>query len=115
MKCCDITAGMLRHIVAFQSPPSTPDGQGGYDGAWTPIATAAAVRGAITPLSGSERYFAGQLESPVTHRFVTRYRTDITTKDRMVYEGRVFQVRAILDIEERKRWLDIKLEEGVAT
>lgn len=115
MKCCDLTAGMLRHTVAFENPPAVNDGQGGFEGAWTPIATAAAVRGALKPASGNERYFAGQLESPITHHFYTRYRTDITSKARMVYEGRLFQVRAILDIEERKRWFDITLEEGVAT
>lgn len=115
MKCCDLTAGMLRHITAFEAPYTTADGQGGLTGAWTPIATAATVRGFLKPASGSERQFAAQLENPITHHFFTRYRTDILPAHRMVYEGRYFQVRAIVNIEERKQWLDITLEEGVAT
>jgi SPP1 family predicted phage head-tail adaptor len=113
MKCCDLTAGMLRHIVEFQNPPAIADGQGGVEGSWTTHASN--VRGALRPVSGNERYFGQQLESAVTHHFFMRYRNDITAKQRLVYEGRNFQVRAVIDIEERKQWLDLLVEEGVAT
>jgi SPP1 family predicted phage head-tail adaptor len=113
MKCCDLTAGKLRHLVSFELPPTTSDGQGGVTGDWT--LSIPVVRGLLKPASGSERYQAQQLESNVTHHFFMRYRANVTAKHRMVYDGRYFQVRAVIDIEERKQWMDLLLEEGAAT
>jgi len=104
--------GALRHQVVIQAEAPTADGGGGSTLAWTDVATAWAR---IEPLSGTERLHAGQLEDGVTHRITLRHRTGLTAKHRFKFGTRTFNVRAVIDRDERRRWLDVMAEEGVAT
>lgn len=113
MKCCDLTSGMLRHVVDFQSQGKTSDGQGGNVLAWQTFAPG--VRGFLKPLSGRERLQAGRLEANVTHLFYTRYRADIKAEHSLLYGTRRMQVRTVINVEEANKWLEISLEEGVTT
>lgn len=105
----------LRHRMALQSPRENRGAGGDYGDPWASPIALGTISAQITPVSGYERLKSAQLESPVTHRIVTRYRSDITHKCRLVYESRIFNIRAVIDPTERKRWLEIKAEEGVAT
>jgi SPP1 family predicted phage head-tail adaptor len=110
-KCCDITAGMLRHTITIEDKSTTDDGCGGQDLAWDPVVT---VRAAIKPASGAERLFAERLEASITHKLITRYKPEIKPWMRIKFGDRYFQIRAILNIEERNRFLEIHAQEGVA-
>jgi SPP1 family predicted phage head-tail adaptor len=112
MKCCDLTAGKMRHTVDLQHEIKTDDGGGGVGLAWTRYAT---VVGFLKPLAGNEALNAARIESKVSHRFWTRYRPGILTKHRLVYNGRPMQIRAVINLEERNKWLELDLEEGVVT
>lgn len=112
MKCCDLYAGKLRHSVAFERSVKTPDGAGGFNRTWE---TAATVRAMVTPLSGNERWQSQRVEANTTHRIFIRYRSDINTELRVNFGGRIMQVVAVLNIEERSKWLEIQAIEGEAT
>lgn len=56
-----------------------------------------------------------RIEANVTHRIFIRYRSDILTSDRINYNGRLMQIRALINIEERNRWIEIYADEGQAT
>lgn len=112
MKCCDLTAGKLRHTITIEREQSTPDGAGGSYLTWTTVAT---PRAFIKPMSGGERLQAMRLEATVTHRIFIRYRDDLLTSDRINYNGRLMQIRALINLEERNRWIEIYADEGVAT
>ena len=56
-----------------------------------------------------------QLEASVSHRFTMRYRNDITAKNRLKFGTRVFNIRAVINVKERNKWLEIDADEGVAT
>lgn len=111
MKCCDLAAGKLRHTISIQRETRTADGMGGSSITWAQIA---APRAFIRPMSGGERFQAMRIEANVTHRIYIRYRSDITTSDRIVYQGRVMQIRALINLEERNRWIEIYADEGQA-
>lgn len=111
MKCCDITAGMLRHSISVQRKVRTPDGIGGDTIVWDEIK---ATRAFIKPLSGNESVQAMRIESKTTHRIYTRYFADLIQADKIVYDGRDFNIRAIINVEERNRWYELQCEEGVA-
>ena len=112
MKCCELYAGKLRNKITIEREVSTNDGLGGTTVQWVKAVTLPAY---IKPMTGSERFAAQRLEARTTHRIFIRYRADLTTTDRVVFEGRKMQIRAIIDVEERKRWIEIHAEEGVAT
>lgn len=112
MKCCDLTAGMLRQRIELQAEQSTPDGSGGLTTEWHTFAT---VRAHIKALSGAQRLQAERLESVVRYRAVIRFRDDVFANVRVLYNGRAYNVQAVWDIEERRQWLELDLAQGVAT
>lgn len=115
MKCCDITPGMLRHLVDFQQQAKVADGGGGNTLSWLPVAIA--VPSQLKPRSASEQVFAKRIETNITHTLLTRFRPDLTltTDDRVLYQGRPMQIRGIINIEERSIWWQMMLEEGPLT
>lgn len=114
MKCCDLSAGKLRHSVNFETPTSTPDGYGGSSVAWDTV-TPVTVRAFIKPMSGNERWQSQRLETNITHRIFIRYRSDLTSEMRINYGGRLMQVKALINIEERNKWFEIHAVEGKST
>jgi SPP1 family predicted phage head-tail adaptor len=95
----------MRHRVTIQSKSSVSDGQGGATETWVNGAT---VWASITDLSGFEKFQAMQMQSPNTHKLVMRYRDDVTTASRIVFQTRVFWVKEILNPEQRSRFMIIK-------
>lgn len=112
MRCCEITAGKLRHTITIEREESTSDGAGGSYLTWSTVAT---PRAFIKPMSGGERLQAMRLEATVTHRIFIRYRDDLLTSDRINFNGRLMQIRALINLEERNRWIEIYADEGQAT
>lgn len=112
MKCCDITAGMLRNKLTVERVTNTADGMGGYTKSWATVQTAWMY---LKPLSGNERLHAQHLEATITHRAHCRANVDVKPEDRLTKGSRVFNVRAVLDLEERGKFYELDLEEGVAT
>jgi SPP1 family predicted phage head-tail adaptor len=113
MQCCNLSPGKLRHVVQLESQSGTADGGGGIAITWPAYATG--VSALLKPANGTERRFADRLEANITHVAWIRYRTDVQAKHRLLYAGRTMQIRAVLNLEERNRWLELHLEEGVAT
>jgi SPP1 family predicted phage head-tail adaptor len=105
--------GDLRKQVSVQAEQRTPDGAGGYALAWTTLAT---VWADISPASGNEIYVAGHLEGHVTHKVTMRWRGDlaIATDMRLLYNARVFNIRAVMNKDESNQWATLLVEEGSA-
>lgn len=103
---------MLRHNIALQSRANTADGSGGYTTVWTTYAT---VGARLENVSGSERLHSQRLDAETTVKATIRYRSDITESDRVSFDGKVYQIRHIDNLEFRNRWLRISLGGGVAT
>ena len=104
--------GRLRRRLTIQAESPSADGLGGQARAWTDVAT---VWARVVPLSGSEQLHGMQLEARISHRITIRHRADVTARHRLRLGGRVFNIRAAVDREERGRWLELLCEEGVAT
>lgn len=107
-------AGRLRHQVALQRPTGTLNEFGDPVGTWSTIAT---LWAAVEPLSGRE-YLAGQtVQSEVSHRITVRYFAGITPRDRIVWTDpstgldRTFDIRAVIDRDERHAALEIMCTE----
>jgi len=112
VKCCDLTAGMLREPITVQRKISVSDGMGGQAIQWLDLYT---VRAHVAPLSGREALQAMQLQDVITHRVYMRYRADLKASDRLVMRGQPLQIRSLLNIEMRDRWLELACDSKVAT
>lgn len=103
--------GELRHRMQLEAPVRTDDGAGGAAVSW---ALEAEVWGAMRPLAGSEIVDADRLAGRVTHEIWIRYRAGVTPQMRLVLGTRPFDIRTVLDEEERHRWLRCLVEERVS-
>lgn len=101
-------AGKLRRRITIEEKVSAPDGGGGNSVQWQAVAT---VWADIQPAGGSEVFTQGQVRSDVTHNIEIRYRTGLKPSMRVNYGGRLFNIRSIIDKEERHRRLVLKCEE----
>lgn len=112
MNCCDLTAGNLREPLTIQRKLAVSDGIGGQTVTWVTLSN---TRGDVRPLSGREAVQAMQLQASLTHRIYIRYRADLTPADRILMRGEPLQIRAIVNIEMKNRWLELACDSGVAT
>lgn len=105
--------GGMRQRLELQREQKTPDGAGGYLLDWETVDT---VWAEVRPTGARERATAMRLRSEITHRVVIRYRADMTLDGewRLRSDGRAFNVRAAIDLEERHRFWELLCEEGVA-
>ncbi len=107
--------GELRHRLTIQAERTTSDGGGGLSDPWADPVAIATVWGKVEPLSGGERLHAAQIQDRLSHRIVIRHRAGITAAMRVVFGARIFNIRAVIDVDERGRFLELLCEEGVAT
>ena len=111
MKCCDIKVGDLRHRVSIQRKTRAPDGVGGSIVTWVQYATPWCK---ITPKTGSERIYLDRLNAQGLSTVIMRYRADMSEKDKLVFRGNEYQIRSIINIEERNRYSELVIEKGQA-
>lgn len=107
----DGLAARLRHRVTIQQPQETADGLGGVSISWQDVAE---VWAQIVPLNGGESMFAFQQQAQVSHRITIRYRADVDASMRIVFEGRAFNIRSVVNVQEAKVMLELLAQEGVA-
>jgi SPP1 family predicted phage head-tail adaptor len=103
-KNADALIAAMRKRVTIQNSTTLSDGQGGFTETWV---DGAVVWASLEPAKGYERFQAMQMQTPITHKIVMRYRTDVTTATRLKYENRIFWIQECLNVEERKRFLQI--------
>ncbi len=124
-------AGKFRHRITFQKPVTTKNDYNEDVITYQDIGSAWA---AVQPLSGREYFAAQQAQAVVTHRVTTRYHrgfveswvwtspampvaenvnSPISPQIRIVFEGRIFSVQNVIDVEERHRELQFMCVEEV--
>ncbi len=100
-------AGQLRHVISIQERGSTSDDMGGFTENWSNVTGMAAVRASINAIASKERMTDGKLVMDVTHRIKCRYRDGITADMRVKFGSRYFDIKSILNYQERNRDLEI--------
>lgn len=104
--------GKFRHFITLQGQGTSRDTGGGISSGFSTIAS---VYANVVPKSGKEVYKQGKLIGSVTHEITIRHRTDITNASRISFNNKLFNIRSIVNIDERDRYLKLMCEEGVAT
>lgn len=105
-------AGALRHAITIEVLTSSADEMGGQTRTW---ATHVSTWAEVAPARSNERFFGEQIEAVITHRITMRYQAGITTQMRVLFGARYFQIKGIVNRDERSIMLDLMCEEGVAS
>ena len=105
----------LRDRVQFRRRNDAPDSYGNVtDGTWVDLFT---VWGGFTPEQSRERLEANRIESAVlgtlTVRSTSQTRT-VTAADSVVIDGDAYQIRAIMNPDQRNNYLEMTVERGAA-
>lgn len=103
-----VSASDLRHRIAIERDVRTPDGGGGAEVAWQLVAE---VWAAIWPRTASEQLESDRAAGTATHDIWIRYRPDVTPQMRIAFGNRIFNIRGVLDMDGKRRWLKCVSEE----
>ncbi|PHR57283.1 MAG: head-tail adaptor protein [Arcobacter sp.] len=93
----------LKHTIVIQSSIEIPDSFGGVSKSWNDFKT---VRASVKPQSAKEFFSAG-VQAEATHKIEVRYVLGLNPKMRILFGTRVFDIKSILNIQERNKVLHI--------
>lgn len=103
-------AGRLRHRVTIQQCTETQNSYGEAVKEWTDYAT---VWASVEPAKGREFWESQQVNAEITGTVVMRYLAGVKSKMRVLYDGRVFEILAVINPDERNRELQLAVKEMV--
>lgn len=106
-------AGELRHRIKIQKLDEAQGGTGEIlkgDADWTDFATRSA---AIEPLQGRELFIAQQVSAEVNTRVRLRHLAGVTPRMRILFDGREFDIKSVLNLGERNRETELLCKELV--
>ena len=99
-----VPIGFLNRRLEIDVPVATADGTF----AWTPLAT---VWGGFAQTTPTELDSDGRIIGIARWRFTIRWRTGVTSANRIIYNGRIFRIVATADPTGEQRYLGIDAEE----
>lgn len=108
MKTIVFDPGALRHRLRLYSPLETSDGCGGVDVTWQLVGE---VWSHLKPSRITRPEEALQITEVAILDGTIRFRNDVATGWRVDFGTRQFQVQAVVDPDERKSYLVLRLEE----
>jgi SPP1 family predicted phage head-tail adaptor len=98
----------LRHRLTLEELSRVADEGGGFTEDWVTVATLFAD---LRPIGSDERYEADRLAGRVTHEVSLRYRAGVVPAMRFRKSTRIFHIISVIDVDERRRWLNCLCEE----
>lgn len=100
--------GSLRHRITIEEATETLTSIGEVTQTWATFAT---VWAKVEPLNGREYWQSAQINSEITGKITIRYLEDITTKMRIKFGSRIFNIEAILNSEEKNKEMTLLIKE----
>ena len=95
-----IDAGRLRHYATVQNPAyGEPDARGQVHESWQTVY--GNVPSEILTMSGRELELAKQIVPQATTKITMRYHSSVTNKSRIVWQGNVYNVEYVDNVQQR--------------
>jgi SPP1 family predicted phage head-tail adaptor len=95
-------AGELDRSIVIQARTQTgQDSHGAPVYTWAKIHAADTIPAAVEPVNGSERFAGQQLVGEAITVFRVRYRSGVTVLNRIVYDGRDWDIVAVREVGRR--------------
>lgn len=98
----------MRRVVTIRTMARTDDPMGGYTETPTDID---GIPARIRPLQGDEKLQAMQTGMTAPHEITMRFRDDVQGATLLVYDSRTFDIKSVVDPEEKHRELIILADE----
>lgn len=106
----NIESGKLRHRITIQQRSTTQDVYGEPTDTWTTFAT---VWASVEPIIGREFFASEQVQAEVTTKIRIRNLDGILPKMRVSFGSKIYDIKAIMNIEERNREILLMCEEVI--
>lgn len=103
-----IDTGDLRHELAILQKTTVIDEGGGRTITWPPFLT---VLGHIRATSAYEKYVNSIMNATVSHVITIWYVAGLTASMKLLFAGRIFSIRGLVNVEERNLQWRITAEE----
>lgn len=107
-----INAGQLSNRIAIQTPTATLDAAGQPIRTWAALAGPAQLPAKIETVTGGETIRGRQVSAEAQMLFTVRYRSDLTTQMRVVYDARTLGIVRVSDPYGDRRELRIECGEA---
>lgn len=105
-------AGDLRHRITLQQRGETRGPDGEVITGWVDFA--ASLPASVIPLSGREFVAAGELQSEVQARVTIRWMDGVLDTMRMLFDGKVYAIKAVLPDPTARRHITLMVSGGVS-
>ena len=102
--------GRYRHKIIIQQVSESIDSFGQAIKTWSTFSQPFA---SVEPLQGREFFSANQFASEVTVRIRLHYLTGVTTKMRVSFDDRIYNIQSVINPSERGREMQLMCSEGV--
>ena len=102
-------ASRFRHRIAPERPSVTQDSIGDTLVTWLRVDE---VWADIEPRSTNERYIHQSLTSTVSHNVYIRYRDDVSSDWRIIYNSRIMHVTSVISVDERNEVSLLEVKEA---
>ena len=102
--------GSLRHRVQLLNKIMSSDNAGGHEVSYVHLAN---VWANIRSNNGIITQMADANISALTHIIIIRYRNDINIGDRIIYEGRIFEIISLNDLNGYRAYLQCFCSEQI--
>ena len=106
-----ISIGQLDRRLVIQQVSVVQNSFGEEDETWTTLAT---VFGQRRDVTGREIFTGGRDQAEGLTRFVIRYRSDVNERNRISYDGNIFEIEGVVELG-RKQWLELLTRRKDAT
>ena len=103
-----IAAGTLKHTVSVERYEESQNDWGEVIKDWVELFT---TRASIRPISGSEIAVNHQIVNELTHKVFMRYREDIRPRDRILFDGRIFNIVSVINHNEENISIELMCKE----
>lgn len=107
-----LAAGGLRHRINIEKRSTVQDSGGQPLLEWTPVKT---LKARVEPIAGREYFTADQFAPEVTTRILIRFTTAVDEGMRALFLGVYYDIKTVLDIQFRHRWIIMMCESGVSS
>ena len=106
-----IPAGQLSNRITIQAPTTTQDAAGQPMRTWATLAGPVVLPAKVESVAGGETIRGRQVSAVAQVMFTIRYRSDITTQMRVLWDGRTLNIVRASDPYGDRRELRIECKE----
>jgi len=100
----------MKHRVTIQQFSETTNNYGEVETVWSDLFT---IWASIQTVTGKEQFLSNQIYSTLSHKLRIRFIDGITTKHRIKFDDRYFNILAVFNIFEANKEIEILAEEVI--